>query len=106
MRVGEHGKKIRCLTLADGNTGYDMSDSTELTLVFTKPDGSTLTKTTATGVTAPAVAIESILASTYFEYTTIEGDIDQDGEWSVQGKYEDATPKCFISGTDTFTVDP
>lgn len=100
MRVGECGKTITCAT------GYDMSGNTELTLVFTKPDNSTLTKTTASGVTAPAQALGSLPASTYFSYTMGAGDIDQDGAWTVQGTYDDATPKTFISDVATFTVDP
>ena len=99
MRVGECGKIITCAT------GYDMSGNSELTLVFTKPDNTTLTVTTATGVTAPAVALGSLSASEYFSYTTAAGDIDQAGTWTVQGTYDDATPKTFISDIATFTVD-
>ena len=81
-----------------------MSGSSELTLVFTKPDKTTLTVTTSNGVTAPAQALGSLNASTYFSYTTAAGDIDQAGTWTVQGTYNDATPKTFISDSANFTV--
>ena len=99
MKLGEYGKIITCAA------SFDMSGSSELTLVFTKPDGSNLTKTTADGVTAPAQAIGSLSASTYFSYTTVEGDIDQAKDWQVYGMYDDSTPKHFISKTANFTVD-
>jgi hypothetical protein len=100
MRVGECGKIITCAT------SYDMSGSTELTLVFTKPDKTTLTVTTSNGVSAPGQALGSLSASTYFSYTTAAGDIDIKGTWTVQGTYNDASPKTFISDIATFTVDP
>ncbi len=104
MKVGEWGKKIRCSTQSQGNTGYDMSGNTLLTLIFTKKDSTKLTKTSAEGVTAPAEAFGTWPASTYFEYTTIQGDIDLDGAWDVYGIYDDGT-KRFISKSARFTVD-
>lgn len=76
-----------------------MSGYTGLTLIFTKPDGTTLTKTEASSnaVDAPAVALISDPdlgdqpASTYFEFSSIASDFDQPGTWYVCGIYTDAT---------------
>jgi hypothetical protein len=83
--------------------GFDMSASTGLTLNFTKPDGTTLTKTEASvnPVTAPAVALVNDpdlgnqATSTYFEFTSVAADFDQPGTWTVCGIYTDATPKVY-----------
>jgi len=109
LKVGEIGKTIRV------NAGFDMSGNTDLQLIFTKPDATTLTVNKAGGVSAPAVAATgtdsdgvaySYNANEYWEYDTTSGDIDQQGEWSVHGKYIDATPKDFCGDTATFTVLP
>ena len=96
--VGEVGKAFRLST-----NGFDMSAYTGLTLNFTKPDGTTLTKTEASAnpVSAPATALVNDpdlgnqAASTYFEFTTIATDFDQSGTWEVCGIYTDATPKIY-----------
>lgn len=108
LRIGEIGKTIRV------NTDYDLSSNTQLTLTFTKPDGTTLTKTkTVDGVSAPAVDVTdpddptvTFLANEYMEYDTVSGDLDQAGTWSVYATYNDATPKTFIGDVDRFTVLP
>lgn len=106
FRVGEKGKPFRYST-----NGLDMSSSTGLTLNFTKPDGTTLQKTEASGnaVTAPAVALVNDPdlgnqdASTYMEVTIIAADFDQAGAWSACGIYTDATR--ILHGNDKpFTV--
>jgi len=98
ITVGEVGRPFRLST-----GGFDMSAGTKFTLNFTKPDGTTLQKTelSANPVSAPAVALVndpdlgSQAASTYFEFTTVASDFDQDGTWTVCGIYEDATPKIY-----------
>lgn len=107
LKVGEIGKIIRI------DTDYNLSANSELTLVFTKPDGSTLTKTkTLDNVTAPAVdatdpdTSEVFLANQYAEYATASGDLDQSGQWAVRVEYEDATPKKYIGDTSAFSVPP
>jgi len=100
---GEVGRVFRLST-----GGFDMSASTGLSLIFTKPDGTTLTKTEASSnpVTAPAVALTNDTdlgnqsASTYFEFTSVASDFDQAGTWTVCGVYTDATPKVY------YTEDP
>jgi hypothetical protein len=90
-------------------TGFNMSGSTSLTLVLTKPSGAKLTKTNP-DVTAPAVAlvdapgIGSVAASTYFEYTNTIDDYDETGTWAVCGTYQDATQTLPVSPVQ-FTID-
>jgi len=85
-------------------TSFDMSGSTSLTMIITKPDGTVLTKTSGAGeVSAPATPLTndpdlgSVAASTYFEYTNAVDDYDQTGDatdtnpWKVCGIYVDAS---------------
>lgn len=104
LKVGEFGKILRL------DTNFDMSANTELTLVFTKPDGSTLTKTkTVDSVSAPGIEVTDpdgvvFSANEYMEYDFVSGDLDQAGRWFVRAEYDDATPKNFIGDTVEFTV--
>lgn len=112
LRVGEVGKKIRV------NCDLDLSSYSQLTIVFTKPDGTTtVTKTTSDGVTAPSTAVTSDLtdsagdyivfaANEYMEYTVESGFLDTAGTWSARAQYDDATPNTYIGDTTTFTVLP
>lgn len=95
MNVNEWGVVFRL------NTNYDMSGNTALSLTFTKPNGTTLTVTP----TAPAVAASGFDANEYFQYTFVDGDVDQDGPWSVRGTYTDAN-KVLLTPSVAFTVDP
>ena len=102
IAVGEVGKLFRYAT------GFDMSSSTVLTLNFTKPDKTTST-VTSPRVTAPAVPVTDpdlggLNASEYMQFTLEATDFDQEGEWTVCGIYEDATPKKFIGLDAVFTV--
>lgn len=90
-------------------TGFDMSGSTSLSLTFTHSDGTTFTITDPT-VTAPASPVTdpdlgSLNASEYMEYVTTGTDFTESGSWIVRGVYQDGTPKKFIGGIATFTVD-
>lgn len=103
LKVGEFGKIIRV------DTNFDLSANTELTLVFTKPDGSTLTKVKTDGVSAPGITVTDpdgveFTANEYMEYDFASGDLDQAGRWFVRAEYDDATPKNFIGDTVEFTV--
>ncbi len=95
------------------NAGFDLSSNTELSLVFTKPDGTTVvTKTSADGVTAPATdltvlidTVETTLnGNEYFSYPTESGFLTPAGRWSVYGIYTDGTPKDMAGMTAEFTV--
>jgi len=97
------------------NSDFDLSGNTELRVVFTKPDGTTVTKLKADGVTAPAsdvtVKVDGVettfLANKYFQYPTETGVLTPSGaNWKVHGEYVDATPKDFSGDVSTFTVLP
>ncbi len=92
-------------------TGFDMSGSTSLTMIITKPDGTKLTKTSGAGeVSAPAVALTSdpdlgnVDASKYLEYTntvddyTVTGLSTDTNPWTVCGTY--------VDGSQTLPVPP
>ena len=104
IRKDEVGKIIRV------NALFDMTNNSELTLIFTKPDLTTLTVNKASGVSAPGVDVldpvtgVTFNANEYFQYTTQAGNIDQSGSWKIKGVYDDLTPKHFIGDTDVFTV--
>mgnify|MGYP000126732922 CR=1 FL=1 len=106
LKVGEIGKTIRV------NTDFDLSANTELTLTFTKPDATTLTKTKTTdGVSAPGTPVTDpdgnvFAANEYMEYDFASGDLDQAGRWFVKATYTDGTPKTFIGGCAELTVLP
>lgn len=105
MNVGEYGVEFVL------GTGFDMSANTGLALVFTKPDASVLT------VTNPAVTINAspyvgattppgtFAGNTYFQYTFLNGDVNQAGLWSVRGHYL-SSGVLLISDPTTFTINP
>jgi len=82
ITVGEIGKTLNL------NTGTDLSAATDFEVVFTKPDGTTITKGTADGVAlgvAPYTAECSIYAANeYISYAVEAGVIDTDGDWYVR----------------------
>lgn len=92
MNAGEYGVAFRLAV------GYDISGFSSLSLVFHKPSGATLTVDDDDGVSAPATAATGTLptgqpytydANEYFQYTTADGDIDEEGKWTVCGIYVD-----------------
>ena len=94
IKVGEKGQPARI------STGFDMSGSTGLTIIWTAPtDGTNFTVTEATtpAVTAPAVALVNdpelgdVAASTYFEYITDGNEFDIPGDWEACATYFDAS---------------
>lgn len=80
------------------NAGFDMSSNTELSLIFTKPDGTSVTKTSADGVAIGAGVTDADLgvlaANEYVEYSIENGLITSAdaGEWTVQLLYTNTTP--------------
>lgn len=93
-QVGQFGVPFYYTT-----NGLDMSAGPGYKLIFTKPDDSKLTKdeNTTNAVSSPAVALTASspvgvqAASTYMEFTTVVGDFDVAGTWSVCAFYADAT---------------
>jgi hypothetical protein len=77
------------------NAGYDMTSFTELTLTFTKPDLTNVTKTTTDGVILGTGVVDSDIgtlpANEYVEYPIEASFLDQAGTWYVTLKYTDTT---------------
>lgn len=103
MNVNEYGVVFQF------GTSFDMSGSTALSLAFTKPDGTVLTKTN------PAVTVGSVQITTplgtfavhqYVLYTFAAGDVTLAGTWKVRLTYTDATPQQLISDIGSFTINP
>lgn len=107
FKVGESGKTLRV------KAGYDMSSNTELTLTFTKPDATQVTKTkTGSQVSLGTIAVTDddlgvLSANEYVEYEIETGFLDQVGTWSVYLTFTDTAPDpddVFIGDTATFAV--
>lgn len=102
MRVGEWGVVFLF------STGFNMQNETSLSLKFTKPDGTTMTETNATGVSVGTTNITTTLgifpAYEYVQYTFKNGDVNQAGTWVAQLTYQDATPQNLISDPAQFVV--
>ena len=85
LYVGDTNKTFRV------NAGYDMSSNTELTLTFTKPDGTVVVKASADGVVIGAGVTDAdlgtILVNEYVEYPLESSFLDAAGEWKVTLKY-------------------
>ena len=96
------------------NAKFNLSNNTELRVVFKKPDGSVVEKLKADGVTAPDIDLnvcvdgeeQTFLANQYFQYSTESGLLDQTGNWTIHGEYVDATPKDLSGDVSTLTVLP
>lgn len=104
MNVGDYGVAIVV------STGYDMVVFTELSLNFTKPDGSTLVVYDP-DVTVPIVDVMTteglFVGRKYAQYFFKDGDVDQDGDWTVRVIYKNDNvnpPLQLISNTAKFTV--
>lgn len=107
LRVGESGKTFRVAA------GFTMSSNTELTLTFTKPGGTTATKTKTGGQvtlgTSPVTDDElgSLLANQYVEYEIEPSFLDTAGTWSVYLTYTNTSANpddVFIGDAATFAV--
>lgn len=106
LRVNETNKTLRV-----SSGGYDMSSNTELTLVFTLPDDTQVTKTSADGVVIGGGVTDSDLgvlaANVYIEYPIEASFLSQSGTWGLYLQYDDTatTPDSKFIGTFVaFTV--
>jgi len=106
IKVIEKGQPFRI------STGFDMSGSSALEIVFTAPSTGTdftVTNATSPAVSAPAVALTNdpelgnVTASTYFEYTTDGTEFDVAGTWTACAKYTDAS-LILKANVVTFTI--
>ena len=106
--VGDTGKTLRV------NANFDMSSYTELSLIFSHPKGTNITKTTANGVVLGTTSVSdpdigTLDANEYVTYELEAGFIDQAGPWRVYIKYENTntTPDDIFHGkSKTFQVRP
>lgn len=102
MNVGEYGIQFNL------NVSYNISAFTGLIITFTRPSGSTFTRTGA-NVTAPAVPLvtdigtfaASQYAQTYFQL----GDISEAGTYRARLTYDNSglTPALHLVSDDTVT---
>lgn len=101
MNVGEYGISYNL------NVNYDISGFTTLGLVFTRPDGTTITRANGS-VTVPSTPLVTTDAGTfaanqYCAYVFQVGDLSVAGEYTVRLTYTDSS-KRLISDRVTFTV--
>lgn len=106
LYVGDSGKVLRV------NAGFDLSANTELSLTFTKPDGTQVVKLTADGVaigladtTDPDLG--QLVQNEYVTYTIETGLIDSEGLWQVYLTYTDTTSDpddIYIGSSAEFSV--
>jgi len=81
LKLNEYGRVLYF------NAGVDISQATEYTLQFTKPDGATTYEVGALGlvdITGKNIECEAVtyLAGQYAEFTIPEGLLDVAGRWS------------------------
>lgn len=101
MNVGEYGISFHL------NVNFNISAFTALSLVFTRPSGTLITRTNG-DVTVPASPLVTsdlgtFAANEYAKYVFQNGDISEAGTYSVRLTYTDAS-KLLKSDTATFTV--
>ena len=108
VKEGEIGKLLIV------GASFDLSGNTDLRVVLTKPDSTVVTKTSADGVTAPAVPVTveidgietTFAANEYWQYPTEAGVMTPAGTgWQIRGEYVDATPKDLCGNTSVFEVE-
>lgn len=113
IKVGEVGKPVNYPTT------FDLSASSEMTLKFKSPKG-VVQEFTQTGgrVTAPAAELtnepviqadgsiinQTVPGGTYMQITTTATDFIEEGDYTICGTYEDATPKEFFGDENKFPV--
>jgi len=113
LTVGEVGKLFYVAT------EFDMSANTELEVVFTKPDGTTITKSKTGGevvlgtVSGTFPGVGAVLANEYMIYTIEVGFLDQSADstdedpWKAFGRYTNNTTtpdQVYIGLCIPFTV--
>jgi len=113
LTIGESGKLFYVAT------EFDMSSNTELEVVFTKPDGTTVTKTKTAGEvvlgtsTGTFPGVGAVLANEYMIYTIEAGFLDQAADstdedpWKAFGRYTNNTTtpdQVYIGLCIPFTV--
>lgn len=82
---------------------FDISNNTLLEFRFKKPDESLFDVTATLGTIEITTTAGVFSPNTWAEYTFVQGDIDQDGEWRAQLRYTDIT-SFLLSSLGNFTV--
>lgn len=90
VHVGDYGTVIT-LTFYDDTTLVDISGATTKTVYLKKPNGSVLTKT---GVFVTDGSDGKL------KYTLVDGDIDMDGLWKIQGYIATASGQWYSDEKD------
>lgn len=85
LRVGESGKRHMI------GMAFDMVNYTSLGIVYTKPDGTTLSVTGVIGGTTETIGANAYAANYWLYYDWDVGDVDQSGTWSVDVTYTNTT---------------
>lgn len=96
IHVGDKGTRFS-VTLYDGTTAVDISDSTARTLEFRRPDGTIFTASATMSGTGSG-------GSMYYDLPTTTT-LDQDGTWKVQAVVDYPTSR-FHSDIYAFIVYP
>lgn len=99
LRAGEYGKIIRLKAF------FDMSANTALAILITDPQENTATVTATLGTTTITEDGITYTANEYMNYTLLSGDIDEAGEWTFQGRYDEGATKRLLSEIHTETVE-
>ncbi len=93
------------------STAFNMSTFTEISMKFTKPDGTILLVDSSDGVTVPGSPIVTVLgtfaANEYSQYYFQSGDLDQLGVWYCRVIFDDSgasPPQRLISNSSSFEV--
>lgn len=94
IRVEDVGTMF-LITLKDGNNVVDLSGATVKQIIFHKPDSSLLTKTAT-------LYTDGTDGKIY--YTTLDGDLDQEGLWKIQAYVQFTVAAKFHSDIGTFQV--
>lgn len=105
MNVGDYGVQF----VFGSSPALDLSSFSVLSLVFTRPNGTTLTVTTPDlSVPATPVTIGGVTyaANTYASYFFQDGDVTVPGVWKARLNYQNASPILLHSNYGSFLVGP
>ena len=93
IRVGDIGTEFR-VTITDDGVAVDLSSATSLVINFRKPDGTILS-------TSAYLYTDGLDGIIY--YNTVDGDLDQSGQWKIQAVIETGGA-TYSSSVGTFKV--
>jgi len=104
MNVGEYGIVLYM------NVNFDISGYTALSLVVTRPDDTTFTRTHASSIVSVggsplSTDLGTFDANEYIAYTIQSGDLTVDGQYNARLTYTDAS-KRLVSDAAAFAVNP